>query len=362
MAETQNKNKPKSEPSAKPGFVKKKSPSYVSITAFLVALLAIAIALYTLQSNQHLNEALATQNTLLSERLTHVKTQQTAWKDTQETLVQSLQQKEKDIEDQFNTLQQQFKRIVEQKNYENQDWMLLKARYYLELAQINAHWSDDFTSTVALLEQADSILSNVSTSNVLTIRQAIAKDIASLKASPQVDVVGLLSELDAASQMISKLPLPAALAPSEETAPQDKPNQKVWRERLQDSVNILEKLVVVRRHDEEIKPLLSPLYLAVVRESIRLNLQEAQWAVLKKNEQVYQMALNQAIHRVKQHFDVKAQTTSELLKQLEKLKEKELDKPKPSIDKALPLLNQGIEQKTSKQVPMQPSQRQGEPD
>ncbi len=36
--------------------------------------------------------------------------------------------------------------------------MLLKARYYLELAQMNAQWSDDSIVTLNLLKQAYGLL------------------------------------------------------------------------------------------------------------------------------------------------------------------------------------------------------------
>ena len=52
---------------------------------------------------------------------------------------------------------------------------------------------------------------------------------------------------------------------------------------------------------------MSPLYESILKESIRLNLQEAQWAILNNNPAVYQLALKQAITNLKRTFNETSQ-------------------------------------------------------
>ncbi|PYD07244.1 hypothetical protein DND62_30985, partial [Pseudomonas syringae pv. pisi] len=149
---------------------------------------------------------------------------------------------------------------MKQKLYQNNDWLLLKARYYLELAQINVHWSDNFNTSVALLQQADALLKGMNIPKIFTIRQTIAKEIVQLKSISVVDITGILSQLDAAQAAINNLSIQSVVDQQEvlnHITKSEESGKTGWRNRLQDSVNFLEKLVVIRRHNENIQPLIS---------------------------------------------------------------------------------------------------------
>jgi uroporphyrin-III C-methyltransferase len=191
-------------------------------------------------------------------------------------------------------------------------------------------------------------LQQLNTPKIFAVRQAIAKEMAQLKSVPKVDIAGLLSQLDAAQVSVSNLTIQSTIAESGASTETDTPKTatpQAWRARFQDSLNLLEKLVVIRRTDEEIKPLMSPLFESILRESIRLNLQEAQWAILNNNDAIYQMALKQAIINLKRTFDEQGDNTAELIKQLNALQQVKLRQEKPITGLALPLLNQMIDSK-----------------
>lgn len=327
----------------------KKPINFIALLSLFLAIVAIATIIYVLQANRQLQQDFDRQKNAMDSHLSALKTQQSMIKDNLESTDKHLEQTAKEIRERMEGLNQQFKLTMEQRLYENQDWMLLKARYYLELAQINAHWSDSKQTTIALLKQADTILSHLKNQAIFNIRQAVAREIAQLREKPEIDIAGLLSQLDAARQTTRKLPLAVTEAKFTASAHQpnkaDEANSRAWRQRLQDSVSLLEKLVVVRRHDEDIKPLLSPLYAAVIRETIQLSLQEAQWAILNHNPQVYQITLDQAIDNIKRNFDVSASITTHLLQQLNQLKSIQLERKKPDIIQSLPLLNELIRHK-----------------
>ncbi|QBR85041.1 hypothetical protein E3983_12165 [Legionella israelensis] len=354
----QSGKKPKQKASASP--IRKDPIHLLSLLSLLIAIVAIATAIYVLQVNKQLHQDFDQQKNTMDTRLSKLRTQQSSIQDHLKATGKSLKQAKEEIKERLDNVNQQFKLTMEQQLYENQDWMLLKARYYIELAQINAHWSDNVSTTVALLKQADMILSHINTSEVFNIRQAIAREIAQLKSKPKIDVAGLLSQLDAAQQTVRKLPLALTEKKlTEATNHQNASNEtpRTWRKRLQDSVSLLEKLVVIRRHDEDIKPLLSPLYVAVIKETIQLNLQEVQWAVLNNNHQVYQIALNQAIENIKRHFDTSATITSHLIQQLNQLKNINLNQKTININESLPLLNNFIEHKKDTKVDSQTDSR-----
>lgn len=322
-----------------------KKISLLSGIAFIAAGIALIIAGYGIQTNMHLQKHLIDENKILMAQVGELEQNQSTVQAAIDTYTKKVNRIQTNLQGKFDSLNKELQTAMSQRLYQNQDWVLLKARYYLELAQINAHWSDNYEATIALLQQADNLLNQLNAPRIFEIRQVIAKEIAQLKALPALDLAGILSQLDAAQLSVSKLVLQSTLdekATSSSELPQSS-DTAGWRSRFTDSVKLLEKLVIVRRTDENIKPLMSPLFESILKESIRLNLQEAQWAVLNNNSVIYQLALKQASSNIKRVFNEKESHTAALLSQLSKLQLFKLSQEKPATGFALPLVNQMID-------------------
>lgn len=328
----------------------KAKKSFAYVFAIVIALIATCCAIYAIIINMQLRQNAQQQLQNLQGEITRLQQQQkvtqTKFDDAQKNIHAIEDKFQKNLTDMDKHLQT----ALEQRLYQAKDWLLLKARYYLELAQINAHWSNNTQTTVALLKQADVLLADMHDQRLFAIRQSIANEIAQLNAMTKVDVAGLLGQLDAALTIVNQLPLRPAVAQNEtasSAATGNETSSSVWQERLKNSVGLLEKLVVIRRHDEDILPLPSPAYEALLRESIRLNLQEAQWALLQNNETIYQFSLAQGIKNIHRSFEPHADSTKALIKQLQALQQIHLIEPKPILEQALPQLNQLIELKNA---------------
>lgn len=326
-------------------------PSHSSPMKFITPVIAFAalfIAGYNYYATHQATEHLATANKQLTTDLNRFKQQQTGLEQQIKEKEDTIQQANQALEQQLNEFSNQVHALSMQKGNQNQDWLLLKVRYYLELAQINAHWSSlKDGSTATLLQQADTLLAQMNTPELFKIRQIIAREILQLKTNNTIDVPGLLSQLDAVQTNITQLSIQA---PSfEPTAPQAQDNSSgsnsPWKASLKNSLNSLKSLVIIRHNDEDIKPLLSPLYEAILKESMRLNIQEAQWAIINNNPEAYQLALNQALTTLKRGFSIQQTNISAVMKQLIGLQKINLTSEKPEVGQALPLLNQLIEQR-----------------
>ncbi|HAT1803640.1 TPA: uroporphyrinogen-III C-methyltransferase [Legionella pneumophila] len=330
-----------------PFFVSKYLSLIISLTS-LLALLAIIISIYSIQLDKQFQNHQLVENKKLTDELGRIKAEQNTVQKLLDNNANHLQQIQSDLTSKMDSLNKELQTAMKQKLYQNNDWLLLKARYYLELAQINVHWSDNFNTSVALLQQADALLKGMNIPKIFTIRQTIAKEIAQLKSISVVDITGILSQLDAAQAAINNLSIQSVVDQQEvlnHITKSEESGKTGWRNRLQDSVNFLEKLVVIRRHNENIQPLISPLYESAIKENIRLNLQEAQWAILNNNPAVYQFALNQAIANLKRVFNESSQNTDALIKQLSTLQNVKLTQEKPVVGQAIPLINQMIDNK-----------------
>jgi uroporphyrin-3 C-methyltransferase len=314
--------------------------------AFFIAIAALGLALYNVQGTNKLQKKLLDDNAQLTAEVNDLKHNQTNSQEQIDTKTDTIQQVQNTTQKKIDLLNKQLQIALHQKFYQNQDWLLLKARYYLELAQINEHWSSDLNTAIALLEQADKLLEQLQSPKVFDLRQAIAKEITQLKTVPLLDIAGILSKLDAAQTQVNNLSIQSAFNENESSITPSAPkttNVSAWRIRLQESLSLLEKLVVIRRDDENIKPLMSPLFESILKENVRLNLQEAQWAVLNNNDAVYQLALKQAIINLNRTFNKTSQNTTVLIKQLSDLQHIKITQEKPKVELALPLLNQLIE-------------------
>ncbi|MBN9227664.1 MULTISPECIES: uroporphyrinogen-III C-methyltransferase [Legionella] len=335
------KTKPQNNPTAS------KNKCLVTALAFIIALGALGVAAYTLSLNKQLRAQLNQAQTNFSTQLQQLEQKQEQAEEQISAKTNNAQEIQTQLQSKFEQLNKQLQNAMNQKFYQNQDWLLLKARYYLELAQINAHWSNDIDSTIALLQQADQLLKQLNDPKIFDIRQAIAKDVAQMQALPSVDVAGLLSQLDAAQNSVNNLSIPLPISESLPTTEHvtTPANNSSWRSRLQNSMNVLEKLVVIRRHDQEIKPLMSPIFEAILKEKLHLNLQEAQWAVLNNNPSVYQMLLKQAINNLQMNFNKNSPDTTALIKKLTELQQMNVTQKRPALGSALPMLNELIDAK-----------------
>ncbi len=263
--------------------------------------------------------------------------------------IEMLSSTQTDLTDKLIMLNKNLTSALQERGYQNNDWQLLKARYYLELAEINAHWSENTQTTIALFQQADPLLINLHEPQLLAVRQAIAQEIAQVQAAPILDITGLLTQLDAAQHMVATLTPknPFSLTKANPTPTTEIKSPSTWHEHLQASLRMLEKLVIIRHHGEAIQPQLTPAYEVILRENIRLSLQQAQWAVLQKNQAVYDLSLKQAIDKINQTFDPNILASQTLIKQLDDLQQKKLNAPKMAQGDALLLLNQVIDGKQS---------------
>lgn len=319
--------------------------SKIPALALMIALAAMALALYTMQINKNSNEKLLDKNKYLIQTLEQLKSNQSHIENQIQVKINEAQQA---MHNKIEALNKTLHSAMTQKLYQNQDWLLLKARYCLELAQINAHWSDNNSTSIALLQQADSLLGQLSSPPVYNIRQIIATNLAQLKTIPTLDSAGLLSKLDALQIEVDSLNVPSIVNTGIESNSLTDDKQPSWKKALQNSLNTLQKLVVVRRVDNSLQSLMTPLYKSMLTEAIKLNLQEAQWAILNKNTAVYQFTLKQAMKQLKTTFKSDSSETIAIINQLKELEQITLVHPQPQIGEAIPLLNELIDANESK--------------
>ena len=303
---------------------------------WLFAIFALAAALTSLYLNHQLRHAIKQQTYTFDATLSMLTQQQSST----EARLQAHRAITQSHEERANREQRAFEKklratLAEYSNVSD-DWRLLKARHLLELAQLNAHWSTDKASTVAMLNEADAVLAPLHNPALLNVRKALAEDLHATESASTTDTTALFAKLNAASK--STWALSINPIPKEDPIPTSPPSNT----KATAVLNFLKNVVTIHHHSDVLEPKPTLAFEAMLRASVRLSLEEAQWAVLERNNQVYQLALNQAINYLKQSFVSDQTRTEALISRLNELKQVALHAEAVIPEQALTELNQVI--------------------
>jgi uroporphyrin-3 C-methyltransferase len=235
--------------------------------------------------------------------------------------------------------------LLEAGNRTRTDWLLAEAEYLLRIANQRLLVEKDIRGAFSALESADEVLKESDDIGVYPVRQQLAREILALKGISDVDRTGLYLKLEAAINSIHQLTDQALIserAPGfvastgEQTEPAGEPDwlARTWH-RLKAT---LMQIVVVRRMDEPVKPLLSPDQSAYARLNLQLMLEEAEMAVLRGNQALYQRALTKARDTIDDWYDAGNPQVAALSESLTELASRDVDPTLPDISKSLALL------------------------
>ncbi|TKV69444.1 hypothetical protein FDP08_15695 [Marinobacter panjinensis] len=321
---------------------------------WIITLLALALAIaLALWSWQQWNNYQALQQSIASlesdtEQLDRMYGQTGS---EQSQRLQALEEKLAEQRELIATQQRQIdhnaRELLEAGNRTRTDWLLAEAEYLLRVGNQRLMIEKDIRGALAALESADEVLAESDDIGVYTVRQQLAKEILSLKGLADVDRTGLYLRLEAAIDSIHGLTDSALVndrapgfvteANGDSTATPDS-FQGLILEGWDKVKDTLSQVVVVRRLDEPVKPLLSPEQSAYARLNLQLMLEEAELAVLRGNQELYSRSLTKASRAINDWYDSSNNRIIALSRTLEELSEKNVDPELPDISNSLELL------------------------
>lgn len=238
------------------------------------------------------------------------------------------------------SLREQQQRISDLSSDDRQGWALAEARYLLRLANQRLIMTGDTVSAEALLRSADSVLRDQEAADLHGLREAVAADLSAVRAVPRLDIQGLYLRLAALIRQTDALvlfELPAR-APSVEVAPAED-----WRDRLAQgfdaAVAKLSEYIVVSRRDAPVEALMEPQYEALVRQNMRMLLEQAQVAMLSGNEVLYRQSLERAEGWVTQFFKADQQAAQAMAAELRQLRDERVSVSLPDLTASLQALD-----------------------
>jgi uroporphyrin-3 C-methyltransferase len=182
-------------------------------------------------------------------------------------------------------------------------WMLAEVEYLLRLANQRMLLAGDTATAEALLSSVDKILRDLDDVSLLGVRRAVTSDLASIRAVPKIDTEGSYLRLAALIKQVERLvifELPEPETPVVEEVSDSWQGQ--LRRGYQEALAKLSSYLVVRRRDTPAEALMDPHWERLVRENLRMLLEQAQVALLSGNQRLYRESLDRSRHWVAEFF------------------------------------------------------------
>ncbi len=220
-----------------------------------------------------------------------------------------------------------------------QSWRLAEAEHLLRLASLRLVALQDINSAEVLVDGANEILREQDDPDAFASREQIARLLQALRSVDQPDRSGLFLQLAALRDQVPTLqPLTPVFASQGEVitraAAEGDGGSWVdqWRERLS-------RYFRIQWHaDQDVRPLLAGEQLDQVRLALSLALEQAQWAALNAEAEVYRAALQQAAAILQGAFQQDNAQSRALLAAIEQLAAKPVSVRVPDMQPALAAL------------------------
>lgn len=213
--------------------------------------------------------------------------------------------------------------VASESPIDDRQWRIAETAYLLRVANLRAGVEGDRVGAEALLRAADELLREIDDFGLLPVRERIAEALADLRTAPAVDRTGLYLELEALGDAITELPLDlreyAGASPDVpiETSAVEDGGEAPWTDTLRERFSGLVDFRVHR--PAPVRTLVAPGESVFVRHNLSLKIEQAQLALLRKDAEVWRLALAEAQRWTEDYFDVEDEAVQGVLRELVRL-------------------------------------------
>ena len=190
-------------------------------------------------------------------------------------------------------------------------------------------WAEqDYSGTSAVLKRLDSLLSDHS--GTLELRQAITQDIQTLDNIKPVATEAIYLQLNSVIKRIDDLVFNAVNLPEEASISDENvlsEDVSDWQQNILNSWNkIVDSFITIRHHEGVlIEPLLTDRERHLITQRIKLNITQAQDALMGKQASIYFNALNDTKRLVNEYFKQDDDATKVVIQTLANLEKESLN-------------------------------------
>lgn len=307
--------------------------------ALVLAILALALTLWSWADNRE--RARDVKNELarrLAESDAAVKESRLLARNADEAMRQATARLAQ-LDAQLSTSQQQqlsLESLYKELSQGRDQWTLAEIEQVLLTAAQQLQLAGNIRAAIIALESADLRLQRLNKPQFTPLRRAIASDLAKLRATPQLDTIGLSAKLDVLIAQQPKWPLASAHTNTPSTpasAPQSVDNF------AQELLAELKSIVQIRRIGTSETVLLPPQQEYFLRENLSLRLHSARMALLLQDQGAYQSDIAAAEKMLFQYFNRRDEGVKLALNELKRLGNLRIAVKAPDIQTSLTALD-----------------------
>ena len=211
--------------------------------------------------------------------------------------------------------QQQLQQHISALPHSNKQITKIQISALLQRAQMAANVEHNLALSQALLTLALQQSKSLVSATEAPLQAAIQQDLTAIASMPSFQPQDLVEQFSKLQQQIDHLTLfvPGHLKalPTSEKAPMETGWRKWWYQ----SLDALKKIVIVRRVDSSVPPLLTQQQFALEKQYLRVLYQQALSAGLARQAQMYATLLTQAKQALQQYLLSSHQRAEQLLEQ-----------------------------------------------
>lgn len=314
------------------------------VALLLVILLALGVALFGWQAWQKLDaqqQRLAaveasSEQAATADQLTELESRLDEGEQARQA---SLDEALSDVRGEFNdyrgsvdeTLDEVLAELSREQDTDEREWLHAEAAYLLRLANQRLQLERDVEGSAALLRTADERLEEADNPALVPVRREIAAELAELDSVPDVDRTGLYLALNAQQEQLAGQPLAQEIEQIEANSSIEEAPTGSWQNQLSRFGQELKDLVTVRQHDQALEALISPEQESYLRQSVRLVLEQAQLALLKEEQELYDASLDKVLTLIEGYYDTDDSGVQSVVSRLEELKQRSIRPELPDI-------------------------------
>lgn len=246
-------------------------------------------------------------------------------------------QQREELESSRDALLESLQQVTSQAPPSSREWKIAEVAYLLRIANHRLLMERDADGALELLSAADVILAELDDFSFYQVRSELASEIRALQAVESKDLPGIYLELEAIKGQLRQLPLklPEYLDVERRATPPAADGESGFWPTLRRE---LASKFRIRSFEGDIKPLLSPQEAVYLELNLRLMLERAQLAALRREQLVFTRSLETAADWLTQYLDVSDSQVADVATELRRISEIQLNVTLPDISASLAAL------------------------
>ena len=240
------------------------------------------------------------------------------------------------------------RRLKDLEGSSRDQWRLAEVEYLMRLANQRLLMGTDISSSRNLLQSADNILKELDDYSLFPIREALAEDMAMVRAASDFDQETTYLRLQALTGLIPRLQMPddQRLTMSSGKAAESTgftPEATTWQDKakavLMDTWQQFSNLFRINTQREKpVEALLTAEQEMMIRQNLRLMVEQAKLAVLTREPAIYKSSIEQTQQWITQYFAPNGDVRSSMLAELNELQTISVTTNLPNINRSLEAL------------------------